>query len=116
MHTCANVVCGAEGEAQAVLLRAGEVMHGQEQARLRRTSVRTGRIPPCRDLARGPARLAQALGLTLADYGADLLTGDAVRLRCPGGPLKGSRVEPSRILTGPRVGVRGPGGDGTAYP
>ncbi len=116
MHTCANVVCGAEGEAQAVLLRAGEVIDGRERAQQRRTSARTGRIPPDRDLARGPARLAQALGLTLADYGADLLSGEAVRLRCPAASGSTSRAEQPHILTGPRVGVRGPGGDGTAYP
>ncbi|WP_256843067.1 DNA-3-methyladenine glycosylase [Ornithinimicrobium cryptoxanthini] len=111
MHTCANVVCGTDGTAQAVLLRAGEVISGEEAARSRRTSARTGRVPPERDLARGPARLAQALGLTLDDYGADLLGPGTVRL-LPGE----ERIDPGVIRTGPRVGVRGPGGDGTAYP
>lgn len=110
MHTCANVVCGSDGEAQAVLLRAGEVQRGADLARARRTSPRTGRVPADRDLARGPARLAQALGLTLEDYGADLL-GGPVRLReAP------AHSEAPAIQTGPRVGLRGPGGDGTAYP
>lgn len=111
MHTCANVVCGTDGTSQAVLLRAGEVISGEEAARVRRTSARTGRVPPERDLARGPARLAQALGLTLDDYGADLLEPGTVRL-LPGE----ERIDPGVIRTGPRVGVRGPGGDGTAYP
>ena len=29
MHWCANVVCGTEGTASAVLLRAGEVVGGR---------------------------------------------------------------------------------------
>lgn len=111
MHTCANVVCGPDGVSQAVLLRAGEVISGQDVAARRRTSARTGRVPAERDLARGPARLAQALGLTMDDYGADLLGPGPVRLR----PGEG-QIDPDLIRTGPRVGVRGPGGDGTAYP
>lgn len=111
MHTCANVVCGPDGAAQAVLLRAGEVLGGVAAARRQRTSARTGRVPPERDLARGPARLAKSLGLTLEDYGTDLLGAGTVRL-LPGE----ERVDPDKIRTGPRVGVRGPGGDGTAYP
>lgn len=129
MHTCANVVCGRDGEAQAVLLRGGEVVRGRDRARQRRTSARTGRTPPDHDLARGPARLAQALGLTLDDYGADLLGGGAVVLRASGDVSVDAAVgdpaltedglgEPARprVCSGPRVGVRGPGGDGTAYP
>lgn len=111
MHTCVNVVCGPDGQAQAVLLRAGEVLTGLTTARERRRSARTGRTPPDRDLARGPARLAKAVGLTLDHYGADLLGSGPLRLdHTPG------RVSPGSIRTGPRVGLRGPGGDGTAYP
>lgn len=111
MHTCANVVCGVPGESQAVLLRGGEVIRGVERARQLRTSPVTGRTPPDRDLARGPARLAQGLGLTLQDYGVDLLGGSDVRLHAPDAP-----VDAGSIRTGPRVGVRGPGGDGATYP
>ncbi|WP_101524342.1 DNA-3-methyladenine glycosylase [Nocardioides houyundeii] len=91
LHTCANVVCGPEGSASAVLLRAGEVIAGQDQARARRGEV------PARQLARGPANLAQALGLTHADDGLDLaghLTG-----------FPGSQGE-GEVATGPRVGLR----------
>ena len=97
MHVCANVVCGAEGEATAVLLRAGEVVSGVEAARARRLTSRSDA-----DLARGPARLCVALGITLDDNGADLAAG----------PL---RLEPARhrapvVATGPRTGVSGAGG------
>lgn len=105
MHTCANVVTGPPGTAGGVLLRGGEVVAGLELARSRRTSARKDV-----DLARGPARLASALGIALADGGADLLGEGAFSLR-PAEPLP-----PDRIATGPRVGVAGPGGDATAFP
>ncbi len=59
MHYCCNVTAGPEGSPSAVLLRAGEVVDGMDTARDRRRSSD-------RDLARGPARLCQALGLDLS--------------------------------------------------
>lgn len=91
MHCCANVVVGEEGDASAVLLRAGEVVEGVEIARARR-----GGVPDVR-LARGPANLAQALGLTLAHNGSSL-TGPELVLR------RAAQV-PGEVSTGPRVGV-----------
>jgi DNA-3-methyladenine glycosylase len=101
MHVCANVVCGEEGTATAVLLRAGEVIEGVEVARERRTTSRKDT-----DLAQGPARLAVALGLTLEHGGVDLASGP-VFLELADGP--------SAFETGPRTGVAGPGG-GLEYP
>ena len=92
MHVCANVVTGPEGDPSAVLLRAGEVVAGLETARQRRPGARD------RDLARGPARLCRALGLTLEHNGLDLVHG-TVRLE------PGARVE--GVSSGPRVGLRG---------
>ncbi len=109
MHWCANLVCGPEGEAGAVLMRAGEVVHGEDRARERRDAGRA-RPLPVRDLARGPARLTASLGLTGALDGVDLLRTDGpVRVDVPRKPATG-------VATGPRVGVSGPGGDGTTYP
>lgn len=93
VHWCANIVTGPDGEASAVLLRAGRVVEGQELARARR-----GPRVANRSLARGPACLTQALGIAREQNGADLLETGGVSLdvrRSPG-------LEISR---GPRVGI-----------
>nr|WP_121162726.1 DNA-3-methyladenine glycosylase [Micromonospora pisi] len=95
MYWCMNVVTGQEGEASAVLLRAGEVVDGLDLARSRRTAVRRDL-----DLARGPARLCAALGVGRAAYGLFLLGDGPVRLAPPAEP-----VPPAAIAAGPRVGV-----------
>ena len=69
MHYCANVVCGAPGVCEAVLLRAGEPIEGIDAIRSRRQGI------PDRLLAAGPARLAVALGIGKDDNGASLLRG-----------------------------------------
>ncbi len=102
LHVCANVVTGPPGRASAVLLRAGRVVAGETIATRRR-----GPVEPER-LARGPANLASALGIALADDGADLLTSSAFSLELPEAPLPG-------VVTGPRVGVAGEGGT-SAFP
>ena len=61
MHWCANVVCGPDGVASAVLLRAGTVVEGVDVAFARRAAAKR----PA-DLARGPARLASCLALDRA--------------------------------------------------
>ena len=114
MHHCANIVCGADGRASAVLLRAGEIITGSETARARRRNPRRER-----DLANGPAKLAQAVGLDLHCNGLELITGvqglglqelDAVP--SPLGATLSSLPEtaPQAVRCGPRVGVAGPGG------
>ena len=90
-HHCCNVVVGGEGNASAVLLRAGHVVEGAELARARRGGGTD------RDLARGPGRLCQALGITRAHDGADLRRG----------PVRLDRSEEvTSVEHGPRVGLR----------
>ena len=106
MHWCANVVCGPEGEASAVLLRGGEIVEGIEQARERRPSAKRDT-----ELARGPARLALALGLTGADDGAILADATAGHTNDYSLDLRTSTTPtPPPHSTGPRTGVSGPGG------
>ena len=93
MHYCVNLVCGPPGEASAVLLRAGAIVDGLDLARERRRGA------PDRDLARGPARLTQALSLYRADDGVDVCGGSALTV----GP--GEPVADTAVRTGPRVGV-----------
>jgi DNA-3-methyladenine glycosylase len=93
MHHAANIVCGADGTASGVLVRSGEVVEGLDLARSRR-----GPRVRDRDLARGPGRLTQALGLTLADGGADVFGDGPVRLVLDVDPV-------TEVATGPRVGV-----------
>ncbi len=69
MHWCVNVVCGREGESEAVLLRAGEPIEGLDEMRLRRGPMHD------RLLAAGPARLAQAMGIDKRFDGASMLRG-----------------------------------------
>lgn len=91
-HTCANVICTPEGIGGGVLLRAGEVVAGLEEARSRRGDVADSR------LARGPGNLTRALGITMADAGADLFDPESAFSLAP-------RVEAPEISAGPRVGV-----------
>lgn len=114
-HTCANIVCSPEGDARAVLLRAGRIIAGRGLMAERRPGRRDS------EWARGPGNLTRALGITMADadtpvfersspiwlelreryqrdpdqWGPDLHDPEP-------GPRNG--VEPL-ISTGPRVGV-----------
>jgi DNA-3-methyladenine glycosylase len=120
MHFCVNMVClGKEdpafGEgASAVLLRAGAVIAGEDLARARRTRGTTAIAP--RDLARGPARLCQALGIDRSQDGADVVSASSpLRIRTgAGNPARSGTVlargddaprPPRKITAGPRVGV-----------
>ncbi|KAA0931479.1 MULTISPECIES: DNA-3-methyladenine glycosylase [Streptomyces] len=101
MWHCMNLVCGPEGTASGVLLRAGEITAGTEAARKRRLSARYDR-----ELAKGPARLATALGVDRSLDGTDACAaGDS-----PVSLLRGTPVTPDQVRSGPRTGVAGDGG------
>ncbi|MET9063094.1 DNA-3-methyladenine glycosylase [Streptomyces antibioticus] len=104
MWHCMNLVCGPEGRASAVLLRAGEVIEGADLARKRRLSARHDR-----ELAKGPARLATALGVDRALDGTDACTAGETPLKM----LIGSAVPSDQVRNGPRTGVSG---DGAVHP
>ncbi|USQ87501.1 DNA-3-methyladenine glycosylase [Streptomyces phaeoluteigriseus] len=104
MWHCMNLVCGPEGEASGVLLRAGEVIEGAEQARKRRLSARDDR-----ELAKGPARLATALDVDRALDGTDACAAGDTPIRV----LTGTPVPGDQVRNGPRTGVSG---DGAVHP
>ncbi|MEV4350580.1 DNA-3-methyladenine glycosylase [Actinoplanes sp. NPDC049596] len=94
MHFCANIVCGEEGKASAVLLRAGAVVSGLELARSRRAASRRDS-----DLAAGPAKLMQVLALGRSANGTSVIDGSGpLTVSPPDGPV-------GAISAGPRVGV-----------
>jgi DNA-3-methyladenine glycosylase len=91
IHWCLNVVTDRADHPGAVLIRALEPLGDLEPMRNRR-NVRD------RDLARGPGRLAQALGVTGALDGHDL--------SLPPLTLHGARrVPPDAITASPRIGI-----------
>jgi len=96
IHTCVNVVCGESGKASAVLLRAGEPIVGASHMRKLRGLAKASSLEL---IARGPGRLAQALGLELDDDGRSLLRAP-LTLHQPDSSLQAPRVE-----RGPRVGI-----------
>jgi DNA-3-methyladenine glycosylase len=108
IHSCVNVVCGPEGVAGGVLLRAGEIVEGADVAERRRLE-RRGAVRSRRDLARGPGRFGDAVGLRHPMHdGIDAVTGEEwagarARLLLPPSPE-------TRVATGPRVGVAGVAG------
>ncbi|MHB8467613.1 MAG: DNA-3-methyladenine glycosylase [Acidimicrobiales bacterium] len=94
MHWCANVVTGPLGSGQAVLLRAGSPLGG--------VAAMTAARGRATDLCNGPARLAQALGLTGTDSGMALAR--AGRGRCVV-VLDDAVPPPASPGVGPRVGI-----------
>ena len=112
IHSCVNVVCAPAGVAGGVLLRAAEIVEGTEIATRRRFAAREP--GPVRDLARGPGRLGQSLGLRHAEHdGVDAVTGAE---QSGAAALLLLREQPvTSVATGPRVGVAGVAGT-DAYP
>ncbi|MEE6138556.1 DNA-3-methyladenine glycosylase [Mycobacterium sp. 050128] len=92
IHTCANVSCGPDGTAAAVLLRAAVIEDGVDIAQGRRgEAIRTTA------LARGPGNLCAALGITMSDNGIDLFDPDS--------PVSLALSPTDGAVAGPRVGV-----------
>ena len=72
MHFCANVVCGEDGQASAVLLRALTALAGLEQMR----AARGPAARQYRDVGSGAGKPCQAFGLDRTFDGAALVSGD----------------------------------------
>jgi DNA-3-methyladenine glycosylase len=92
MHHCANVVCGPDGTAAAVLLRAAAVESGERVVRDRR-----GETVAASRLLSGPGNLCRGLRISAADNGVDLCRPGRLWIQA------GSRPRP--LSSGPRVGI-----------
>ena len=95
MHWCCNAVCGDEGVGVGVLLRALAPLTGLDAMRVARIKAHRDR-----DLCSGPARLTQAMGITGAHDGIDLVRGpEGFRIVDDGTP------PPAEAVASGRVGV-----------
>ena len=117
IHSCVNVVCGPEGVAGGILLRAGEVERGVEAAaRRRRMAVPVpgeGVRGVFRDLARGPGRFGQASGLRHPVHDGIDAVGSGERAGATAELWLGDPL--ADVARGPRVGVAGIAGT-AAFP
>jgi DNA-3-methyladenine glycosylase len=99
LHHCLNAIAGPRGTPGCVLIRAIEPLAGlgtmtrRRGLRVSRRSAHTSAV-----LASGPARLTQALGVTVRDTGRDLRRGP---LTIHQGASPGRRA----VATGPRIGI-----------
>jgi len=94
MYECLNLVAEPEGTPGCALIRALEPLAGIGIMRRRRPQARS-----VEELANGPGKLTQALGITRRHYGADVTRG----------PLAVRRLKqdaPFEILATPRIGIR----------
>lgn len=94
MHYCFNVVTGRAGEGQGALIRALEPLEGMALMRQRRGGVID------RQLTNGPAKLVQAMGITMRDYGKGLLSGGRLRLE------PHTVIKPEDIVQTTRIGIK----------
>lgn len=92
MHTCVNVSAETPGVGAGALIRALEPRDGIALMEARRGTQRL------HDLTRGPGRLTQAMAITLADDGRDLVRAGPLWLAADG-------REPGAIGTSVRIGI-----------
>ena len=93
MHECLNLVAEPDGQPGCVLIRALEPICGIEEMQRRRP-----RAKRLRDLASGPGKLTQAMGITREHYGADVTRGP-LQVRLPKAP------EAFEVQTATRIGI-----------
>ncbi len=90
MHYCVNIVTGAKGHGEAVLIRALEPIEGVELMQSRR------KTQALKNLCSGPAKLVQAMGISKQHNGIRLMQG----------PLKLEQgIHPEKVVQTPRIGI-----------
>ena len=95
IHYLVNAVTEAEGHPAAVLIRALAPVDGIRLMETRRAP--DGRNIAVHDLCRGPGNLTRALGITLTDNLADLVSSRLV--------IEDRGEKPSDVSWGPRIGI-----------
>lgn len=86
IYHCINVVSAAEGVGEAVLIRAIEPTEGAELMEMRRMSqTKSGKVPVFKrqQLCNGPAKLVQALGISLLDHNGTSLSTGSLSINSP---------------------------------
>ena len=99
MHHLFNIVTNKSGKADAVLIRAIEPVVGEDIMQVRRNSKQCNKF-----LSGGPARLTQALGITI-DHNKTNLQGEKIWL------TEGRQYPEREIITSTRIGVEYAGKD-----
>jgi DNA-3-methyladenine glycosylase len=95
MHYCLNIVVGQKGVGEAVLIRAAEPVEGIEIMQQNRG------VTDLKNLASGPGKLAQALGIRDTQLSGKILNKSSILLEPPGQPIKSGE-----IIAAPRIGIR----------
>lgn len=93
MHYCFNVVCDKAGTPGAVLIRALQPIDGIDLMKKRRQKHELT------DLCSGPAKLCEAMGISLHENGENLF-GKKLYFEI------GENIARKKIASGPRIGIR----------
>jgi DNA-3-methyladenine glycosylase len=93
MHYALNIVTGKEGEGEGVLIRAGEPLDGIELMKANRGTENV------KNLASGPGKLAQALGIFDTSLSGKILNKSSISLE------KGAAIEAGEIIASARIGI-----------
>jgi DNA-3-methyladenine glycosylase len=101
IHHLFNVVTHTCNTPHAILIRSVEPVEGINEMLLR-----TAKIKADHTLTRGPGNVAKALGISTADTGLSLTTGDAIFIA-----NDGHNYTEQDICTSPRIGVDYAGDD-----
>lgn len=94
VHWMLNLVTGAEGRGQAILVRAAEIVDGAVVVLARRARMR---VRP--DLLAGPGKVAQALALDATFNAHDVCARGGLEARA------GRSVDARDVVVGARIGV-----------
>lgn len=92
MHYCLNIVTGAEGRGEALLIRALEPLEGLELMQRRRGTTNL------KQLCSGPAKLVQAMGIPVSLSGGSFFDGPLLLELSPALP-------PNTVAISPRIGI-----------